>query len=239
MRQALSFLTPMGGARAPTPRALAWFPVVGAVIGALLGLVWWASSKAWPAGVVATIVVAADLAVTGMLHFDGLLDSADGLLPHLTRDRRLEVMRDSSVGAFAMAAGAVVILLRWSAIAGMKPSLLLLIGIWVISRAAMGVCAVVMPYARPDGGIASSFLAGPGAKSAGAVGGVVGLAGGLACLLAWRVGPGLAVVGAQLFAALVVAAFAKHRIGGFTGDVLGAMGIISETVALAVAAAKW
>ena len=70
-------------------------------------------------------------------------------------------------------------------------------------------------------------------------GGLLGLAGGLACLLAWRVGPGLAVLGRADFAVLAVLAFAKRRIGGFTGDVLGAMGIISETVALVVAAAKW
>src|ERR1700722_16711392 len=137
MRQALASLSPIGGAREPSPRALAWFPVVGAFVGALLGVIWWASSRAWPVGLAAAIVVAADLAVTGMLHFDGLLDRADGLLPHMSHDRRLQVMRDPSVGAFGVAAGAVVLLLRWSALAATRPSVVLLIGIWAVSRAAM------------------------------------------------------------------------------------------------------
>ena len=200
---------------------------------------WWSASRAWTGPVAAALVVSADLGVTGMLHFDGLLDSADGLLPHMSHDRRLQVMRDPSVGAFGVAAGAVVLLLRWSALAATRPSVVLLIGIWAVSRAAMAVTSVVMPYARSEGGLASSFLAGSGAHASAVAGGLLGLAGGLACLLAWRVGPGLAVLGAQIFAVLAVLAFAKRRIGGFTGDVLGAMGIISETVALVVAAAKW
>jgi cobalamin synthase len=214
---------------------------VGAAIGALLGLAWWGSEKAWPAGVAAAIVVAADLALTGMLHLDGLLDSADGLLPHLERERRLEVMRDHSVGAFGMAAGGAVLLLRWSALSATHPSVLLLVGIWAVSRAAMAVAARVMPYARQGqgGGIATAFLADPSAGAAAATAGVVGLGAGLASLIAWRPAAGAAVLGSELVAALAVLAFARRRIGGFTGDVLGAMGIISETVALVVAAARW
>ena len=241
MRSALAFLTPLGGARAPSSRALGWFPVVGAALGGLLGLAWWGSEKAWPAAVAAALVVAADLALTGMLHLDGLLDSADGLLPHLERGRRLEVMRDHSVGAFGMAAGGSVLLLRWSALSVTRPSVLLLVGIWAVSRAAMAVAAVVMPYAREasGGGIATAFLEGRSAAVAGATAGVIGLAGGLACLIAWRPGPGAVVLCSELVVALAVLWFAGRRIGGFTGDVLGAMGMIAETVALVVAAAKW
>jgi cobalamin 5'-phosphate synthase/cobalamin synthase len=241
MRSALAFLTPLGGARAPSQRALGWFPVVGAAIGALLGLTWWGSEKVWPAAVAAAIVVAADLALTGMLHLDGLLDSADGLLPHLDRGRRLEVMRDHSVGAFGMAAGGSVLLLRWSALYVTRPSVLLLVGIWAVSRAAMAVAAVVMPYAREGsgGGIATAFLAGRPAAGAAATAGIIGVAGGLACLVAWRPGPGAVVLGVEVIVALGVLWFAARRIGGFTGDVLGAMGIIAETAALVVAAARW
>ena len=139
---ALSPFSPRSAGRGRRPRERsAWFPVVGAAIGALLGVAWWGSGKAWPAGVGAAIVVAADLALTGMLHLDGLLDSADGLLPHLDRERRLEVMRDHSVGAFGMAAGGAVLLLRWSALSAVRPSVLLLVGIWATSRACMAVAA--------------------------------------------------------------------------------------------------
>jgi len=91
-RAALAFLTPIGGAADPTPGAVAWFPVVGAGLGGLLGYLWWLTEHIWPVGVAAALVLTADLALTGLLHFDGLVDSADGLLPHLTRVRRLDVM---------------------------------------------------------------------------------------------------------------------------------------------------
>ena len=84
MRAALAFLTPWPGARLPTPRALRWFPLVGALLGFVLGGLWWVTAKAWPLPVAAAIVVVADLALTGMLHLDGLADCADGMLPHLT-----------------------------------------------------------------------------------------------------------------------------------------------------------
>ncbi len=105
----------------------------------------------------------------------------------------------------------------------------------------MAVAATTMPYARQGhgGGIATAFLSGTSAAISAATAGIVGLAAGLACLIAWRPGPGAVVLGSELFAAIVVLWFARRRIGGFTGDVLGAMGIIAETVALVVAAARW
>ena len=89
-----------------------WFGPAGALIGAVLGALWWGATNVWPAPVAAAIVVAADLAVTGLLHVDGLADSADGLLPHLDRERRLAVMATPDVGAFGVAVVAVVLLLR-------------------------------------------------------------------------------------------------------------------------------
>ena len=112
MRRALAFLTPLGGPVAPSPSALAWFPVVGALLGLGLGGVWWLADRLWAAPVAAAVVVAADLALTGMLHFDGLVDSADGLLPPLVAERRLEVMADPAAGAFGVGVAVVVLLLR-------------------------------------------------------------------------------------------------------------------------------
>src|SRR5688572_14319385 len=104
MRRALAFLTPVGRATPPSPDALTWFPVVGAGIGAVLGGLWWATDQLWPPLVAAALVLAADLALTGLLHIDGLVDTADGLLPHLERERRLEVMAAPDAGAFGIAA---------------------------------------------------------------------------------------------------------------------------------------
>ena len=99
VRRALAFLTPLGRAAVPDSRTMSWFPVVGALVGAVVGCVWWGADRLWPPAVAAALTVAADLALTGMLHVDGLADSADGLLPHLPRKRRLEVMADPAIGA--------------------------------------------------------------------------------------------------------------------------------------------
>jgi len=233
MRRALAFLTPLFGASEPRPRTLAWFPFVGAALGLVLGAVWWGAERVWPAAVAAAIVVAADLALTGLLHVDGLADSADGLLPHLDRARRLEVMTAPDVGAFGVAAVGAVLLLRWAALATTAPSPLLLGGLWCASRTAMAVAARKVPYARP-GGLASAFLGGRTLSTA-LIGAV--LATGLAFA-----GPGIAgiaaVAGVAAGAAAVVG-LARRRIGGFTGDVLGASGMVGETTGLLVAAARW
>ena len=233
MRRALAFLTPLFGASEPRPETLTWFPLAGAALGLVLGAVWWGAERIWPAAVAAAIVVAADLALTGLLHVDGLADSADGLLPHLDRARRLEVMAAPDVGAFGVAAVVAVLLLRWAALAATTPSPLLLGGLWCASRTAMAVTARKVPYARP-GGLASAFLGGR-ALSTALIGAV--LATGLAFA-----GPGLAGIAAVagvVAGAAGVVALARRRIGGFTGDVLGASGMVGETTGLLVAAARW
>lgn len=243
MRAAVSFLTPFGGARAPGPSTLDWFPAVGATIGLALGGVWWVAGRAWGAPVAAVIVVAADLGATGILHFDGLADSADGLLAPLDRDRRLAVMVDPGVGAFGLAAGAIVLLARWAALASLRPAALLLAGMWCLSRTAMAVVARTQPYVRGEGGLASAFgrPAGQGTRAAARrwlpLAGGVALAGAL--LVWWRPGPGAASGGAAAVAAGAVALLARRRVGGYTGDVLGACGVLAETVGLVVAAARW
>ena len=118
-RGALGFLTVAGGAAAPVPAATAWFPLVGLLVGCTIGVVWWAAALAFPPAVAAGVVVAADLALTGMLHLDGLADSADGLLPPLPRDRRLAFLRSPEVGAFGVAAVVTTLGLRWAALAAL------------------------------------------------------------------------------------------------------------------------
>lgn len=235
-RSALGFLTVVGGARRPSPSAVAWFPLVGAVIGAALGALWWGAARLWPPAVAGAVVVAADVAVTGMLHFDGLVDAADGLLPHLDRDRRLQVMREPTVGAFGVVVAVVVVLVRWSALATMHPSILLLCGLWALARGAMAVITGVMAPARPDS-LAAGFVASAGRLPW--VAGAVALVVSGAALVWWRPTAGVAVLVAAAAAGGVVAAVARRRVGGYTGDVLGAAGILAETVGLMVAAAKW
>ena len=237
-RAALAFLTPVGGAAAPGPAALAWFPAVGVLLGLALGGLWWAAGQVWPPALAAAVVVVADLGLTGMLHLDGVVDSADGLLPPLDRRRRLEVMADPRTGAFGVGAAVAVLLLRWSALATMSPRPLLLAGLWCASRTAMTLVARSVPYAR-DSGLASAFLPGQGGRRPAIALAVPGMVGSL--VLAGLASPlgGVAAVGGLAVGVVAVTALARRRLGGFTGDVLGAAGMVGETVGLVVAAARW
>jgi adenosylcobinamide-GDP ribazoletransferase len=230
MRRALSFLTPLGGPVAPSPAALSWFPVVGAVLGLTLGGVWWLAGRLWAAPVAAAVVVAADLALTGMLHFDGLVDSADGLLPPLDQDRRLDVMADPAAGAFGVGVAIVVLLLRWASLAALAPAPWLLAALWCASRFAMADVTRTVPYARPVG-LATAFLESRRPLVSGVLLGAV--------LVAFGGGDTIVGVVALALATVGVVALAVRRIGGFTGDVLGAAGMVGETAGLLAAAARW
>ncbi|MEW6477175.1 MAG: bifunctional adenosylcobinamide kinase/adenosylcobinamide-phosphate guanylyltransferase [Actinomycetota bacterium] len=251
LREAVAFLTPLGGATAPSPAAFSWFPVVGALIGLLLGGLWWAAEEPLGPLAAAALVVAADLALTGALHFDGLLDSADGLLPHLRPERRLAVMADPNVGAFAVATGATTLLLRTAALAALGTARpFLLAALWSLSRTAMAVTALTGRYARSHG-LASSFLPDTGTATHDRTGPApAGRAAGNQWVLPASVGAVLAVVlavGNEIssvvavvaggLAAAAVAALARRRIGGFTGDTLGAGGVVAETIGLLTAVA--
>ncbi len=235
MREALAFLTPFGGARAPTSAALRWFPAVGLVLGLGLGGLWWVAAQLWPPAVAAAVVVAADLAATGMLHVDGLADAADGLLAHLTPARRLEVMASPEVGAFGVAAVAATLLLRFAAFAVLTPDPLLLAGLWCASRTAMAATVERVPYARPGGGLVSAF--GGARVPAGLA--VAAALGALAVASGWAVPAGPVAVALVWAGFCSVVLLARRRLGGFTGDVLGAAGVVGETLGLLGAAARW
>ena len=237
VKQAFAFLTVLGRGETPSSRALPWFPVVGVVVGLLVGLSWWAAAQWFPPLVAGAIAVIVDLALTGLLHLDGVADSADGLLPPLPRERRLEVMRDPHIGAFGVVGVVVVLLLRTAILGSISPgpvrAALVIGAIWCTSRAAMAVIATTMPYARP-GGLATAFADGSTAR---ALLVAVPLAVGLAWFGTDPGGRGLLAVAACGVGAAVVATFARSRIDGFTGDVLGAAGVIGETLGLLLLAA--
>ena len=235
VRRAVAFLTPLGGAVDPSPAALAWFPLVGALLGLALGGWWWLVAQAWPPAVAAALLVGADLALTGMLHFDGLLDSADGLLPHLPVPRRLAVMAAPEVGAFAMAVGGVVLLARWASVSAIKPAPLLVAGLWCGARTLMAFTVQTQPYARAEGGLATAFSGGGGGRAATLMGAV----GALASVAAWRPVAGPVALVSGMVAGGGVILVGRRQLGGFTGDVLGAAGVLFETVGLVVAAARW
>jgi adenosylcobinamide-GDP ribazoletransferase len=234
MRAAFGFLTVLGGAQRPDASTFNWFPVVGLVVGGVLGGVWWAAGEVWPPLIAAVIVVAVDLVLTGMLHVDGLADTADGLLVHdADRDRRLTIMRAPDVGAYGAATVAIVLLARVAGFSALDPEPLLVVGLWTASRSVVALVPLMVPYAREEG-LASGFL---GAQAwIGPALGIVG--GGILCVVAIG-GPGAAALAALVLAAAGVVFAAHRRLGGFTGDVLGASVVAGETVGLLVAAARW
>jgi adenosylcobinamide-GDP ribazoletransferase len=232
MREALALLTTIGRGAPLTSRALRWFPVVGLLAGAIVGGCWWGASQWWPPAVAAAIVVAVDLALTGALHVDGVADAADGLLPHLARERRLAVMRTPDVGAFGVAAVGAALLLQFASLASIHREPLLIVGLWCASRSLVASVPALVPYARHDG-IASLLLDGAPRWPALCV---------LPAVLVAAVGAGTggaAAVVAGVLAGVGVVALARRRIGGFTGDVLGAVIVVVQTVGLVVAAARW
>lgn len=237
MRRALAFLTPLGGATTPTTDTLLWFPAAGALIGLAVGLVWWGAAAIWPPTVAAAIAVAFDLAITGILHVDGLADTADGLLPPVPRERRLEIMADPRVGAFGVTVVVAVLLLRWTALASTDPAPLVVTGLWCASRSIASGAVVALPYARP-GGLATEFRA---ASSTGTRVAAIATMGTVLSLVPAAVGAwgfGVTACAGCAAAALALIAWARSRLGGFTGDILGAAIVVGETTGLLLLAVR-
>lgn len=233
MRSALAFLTPVPvGASVPTASTLAWFPAVGALVGAAVGLAWAGADELFPPLVAAGVCVAADVVLTGALHADGLADTADGLLAHVDGpERRRAIMAAPDIGAFGAVALVAVVGLRWSAFASLEPDAVLVAGLWCGSRAVMALALGRGPYV--GGGLGAAFL---GASPWWGVGGV-GLAGVLVGVAAG--GTGIAALAVLVAAAAGVVALGHARLGGVTGDVLGAAGLVGETAGLVLATAAW
>jgi adenosylcobinamide-GDP ribazoletransferase len=241
MKKALSFLTIFGASGTPNQMTLAWFPIVGALLGLTVGAIWWLVAKAWPPLPTAAVVVSADLVLTGFLHFDGLADTADGLIAPLTKQRRLEAMADPTIGAFGAIGVVMVLLLRFSALATLRPAPFVVAGLWCASRTSMVLIAETLPYARPTG-LVRDFL-GAGSRSTrqrflllSAI--IFGFVLAATLAISERGARGLVAIAAELAAMGAVVLFSKHRIGGYTGDVLGAAGVIGETIGLLVLASR-
>lgn len=207
------------------------YPVAGLVVGAGAGLVaLLALATGTAPGIAAGLAIATQIILTGALHEDGLADSADGLWGGWEKERRLEIMRDSRIGAYGVLALVVSVLVRWAALTvlfGEGWVLLPLLAAGVLSRAPMGVLMWALPNARGHG--LSNRVGRPKGR---AVLAGLGLAFLIACLTIGRVAVLLAVLLAiaTAFAAMI----AKAKIGGQTGDILGATQQLSEIAVLIV-----
>jgi adenosylcobinamide-GDP ribazoletransferase len=215
-------------------RGAVLFPLVGAGVGALSGGVAVLLHPLLPAFVAAGIAVAVAVIVTGAMHVDALADIADAAGVS-TRERALEVMRDSRVGAFGAAAIALDLLIKVGALAALLDSgdaFAALVAAGALSRAAPAPVAVLLPYPRAGGG-PGSVLTGSVSRLAAAI--AVLLALGVSTLAAGLAGLWLAAA-AGLVAAMLCLVY-RRWLGGATGDALGAVSELAETAVLVVAVA--
>lgn len=221
---------PLGGPGRGAASCWAW-PVAGAVVGALAGLAGWgALALGLPLGWAAALVLAVQAAATGGLHEDGLADTFDGLMGGRDPARRLEIMRDSRIGSFGALALMLVTLARWSALVVLLPTApWAVVAAAAVSRAGMPVLMAALRPAR-DGGL-SRAVGRPRAVQAGLA---VGVALVLAAPMGWPV-LGLLPVLAAVWLALGL--WARARIGGQTGDILGAGQQLAEAAVLGYLAA--
>ncbi len=221
-----------------TPRgaASAWaWPVIGAALGALAATV---ASLCLMLGITPGVTAAATLAslalMTGALHEDGLSDTADGLFGGWTRERRLEIMKDSRIGSYGMLALLLVTFARWSALttilaAGAHWPALIAAG--ALSRAPMALIMALLPNAR---GAGLSHATGAPPLATALTG--AGIATALALILTGTAALTMLALTAALTTALALSA--RKRIGGQTGDILGASQQLADAACLAALAAS-
>nr|WP_152467015.1 adenosylcobinamide-GDP ribazoletransferase [Sulfitobacter sp. THAF37] len=217
--------------RAPAQAAWA-YPLVGLVIGGA-GVIAaaLASGAGLPPAVAALITLAVTVLLTGAMHEDGLADCADGFWGGWTRDRRLEIMKDSQIGTYGVIALALTLILRWQLIAlliGAGALAAALIPAAMVSRACMVWAMQRLPHAR-NSGLSRQTGTPPRAAVIGALG--------IGVLAAAFSGAWLGVIVMSLAATLATGAVAGAKIGGQTGDVLGATQQIVECTVLMVVCA--
>lgn len=232
---ALQFLTaiPVRVSGEVTPRmmgrAMAWFPVVGLMLGAILALADLALQAIFPPTMAAALLLVVWVALTGALHLDGFLDCCDGLLVAKSPEKRLEILRDTRVGAFAVVGAVCLLLLKFTALlelpVGGRSSVLLVTP--VLTRAVMVYAARAYPYARTGPGLGQLFRDGLTWRE-------VALATVVAVAVAWlALGlTGLALALCVWLLTVGAAWLVQRRIPGLTGDVYGAINELTEVGAL-------
>lgn len=216
-------------------RSAKWFPVVGLMLGCVVGATWWATAQVVPATIAAGIALGLLLLLTGGLHEDGLADCCDGLGGGSTRERALEIMRDSRIGTYGGLGLIVSVGLRWSALSAFTPwqGFAALVIALAAGRAAMTMMLWSGVYARKEGAAAS------------VAGGVTGREAVIAMAIAIFLGVafGDMLGGVAVLVAFVLAQLWLMRLtawlGGYTGDGLGAAEQIGQITVLIILAGVW
>ena len=207
-------------------RAAGWYPFVGLVLGILVAAAYTLLGLYFSPFVTAALALTLWVILTGGLHLDGLADCCDGLFHASDSQKRLEIMKDSRMGAFGGIGLTLALILKVSALASLPteravPVILLAatLGRWFI------ILAGFQPLARP-GGMGADFSSGL-RKSALVWGGLIPLA--LAIFLGVQ---GILALGLTSLGVFFILRFARARIGGITGDVFGLVVEVAEIITL-------
>lgn len=222
----MAFLTVLPAGKRQTfepDKMAAYFPAVGLLLGLLLSLVSAIGHQLWPPMIVALLLTLFLAAATGALHIDGLGDSADGLLSHRSRQRALEIMKDSRLGTMGLVAIFFTLLLKWLAISAVPaPSFLLWIVVPALARGSMLLGIYYLPYARSTQGTGRPFFDRPlNAMDFRWLAATL-----LLVLLLGQTGIRLLICFAVLNTLLLF--YYRNRMGGITGDMLGALVEVNE-----------
>ena len=214
-------------------RAVGYFPLVGVALGSLLAGLNALLGTFLPSGVTAALLLAIWIILTGALHLDGLLDACDGLFGGHTPEDRLRILRDERVGAYGLAGGVLLLLLKYTALASLPdrgPALFLAL---ILGRWSMSLAVVLFPYVRPQGlGRAMKDHAGWEQVALATVATLIAT-----CFAAgWQ---GLIVVAVAGVVTWSGARFAQSRLSGLTGDIYGAICELVEMTTLLALLASW
>ena len=233
------FPTPSRGtlAQGDISNSRAYYPLIGLLLGGVVAALEWGSDELFllpfltPAILIVFLIV-----MTRGLHLDGLMDVCDGLFGGYTRERRLEIMRDSNVGAFAVAGALGVLLLKYGALLSLislpwQGKLPVLLMFPVISRWTMVLLLGAFPYARGSG-LGSPFHQGGGGVATAAA----AVTAAAAAVLIAGVG-GVSILAGASVLALLVGKVVVKLLGGLTGDVYGAANEMTEVLVLIAAVA--
>lgn len=218
-------------------RSARYFPLVGLLVGAACAAVFWTASQIWSGWLPALLAIGAGVLITGAFHEDGLADTADGLGGGQTPARRLEIMKDSRIGTYGALALGLVLALKAAALAGLPAGL----GAWtlVASHAAgrgAAVCAMrLLPYVAQAR--STKWKPAPSDLSLAEVLTALAVAGLPLALSPSGVVPLALLLGSVL--ALTLSLLARRLLGGYTGDVLGAIEQVFELGFVLGVAASW
>lgn len=222
--------------------ACRWFPLIGVLVGALAASVMILATLAkLPLMVVALATIGVSVLLTGALHEDGLADVADGFGGGQDTARKLDIMRDSTIGAYGALALIISVGFRWSLLvallgAGMEFAVLVVVVTATTSRLVPVFLIHSLPPARPDGLGAS---VGPSTGWGPVIVATLSTVAVLFLLRDWRLAA--AAMAGTMIAAAMIGVLAKRQIGGQTGDVLGASQQAGEifTLLSLLMASRW